>query len=202
RRRRSSISTTVRPRLWVTTTAPASANTLFSCSIDSAFCARSIVVSSFGIRRRAYSRRRIWLKRHASLHSVQAGRIVRRKRGPPAGYRQDESSLHPHLPTAPEGSLDDYDAGDPRIPKFSDRHHQNRSPDEMRALYTARRENQRLGGAFQRPTRKRPIRPRRRLAGSEGSAPTVPPRPPPRRRLQPTSSGVRAGRPRARRPAG
>src|SRR5690606_9045502 len=145
RPRRSSISTTVRPRLWVTTTAPASANTLFSCSIDSAFCARSIVVSSFGIRRRAYSRRRIWLKRHASLHSVQAGLIVRRKRGPPAGYRQDESSLHPHLPTAPEGSLDDYDAGDPRIPKFSDRHRQNRGPDEMRALYTARRENQPQG---------------------------------------------------------
>src|SRR5690606_31142995 len=63
-----------------------------------------------------------------------------------AGYRQDESSLHPHLPTAPEGSLDGYDAGDPRIPKFSDRHRQNRGPDEMRALYTARRENQRLGG--------------------------------------------------------
>src|SRR5690606_31379174 len=67
-----------------------SANKLFSDSIDSAFCARAIAVSGFGIRRRANSRRRIWPWRRASLHSAQAGLVVRRKRGLSGRKRLDE----------------------------------------------------------------------------------------------------------------
>src|SRR5690606_8283049 len=63
-------------------------------------------------------------------------------RPPHTGRQKVFASPSPHGVRRPS---DDYDAGDPRIPKFSDRLRQGRGPDEMRALYTARVENQRLG---------------------------------------------------------
>src|SRR5690606_32154312 len=64
-------------------------------------------------------------------------------RPPDSGRQKVFASPSPHGVRRPS---DDYDAGAPRIPKFSDRHRRGRDPDEMRALYTAGRENQRLEG--------------------------------------------------------
>src|SRR5690606_23671572 len=66
--------------------------------------------------------------------------------GPPDPGTQQVFAAPP--PRGVRRPSDDYDAGDPRIPKFSDRHRRGRDPDEMRALYTAGRKNQRLEGTF------------------------------------------------------
>src|SRR5690606_31379175 len=65
------------------------------------------------------------------IAAQRSGRSCRPKEARPvrpktAGRR----SVHRPLPTAPEGSLDNYDAGGPHVPKFSDRIRLGRSLSE------------------------------------------------------------------------